>query len=334
MGGGGADTLVAGIGTDTLVGGAQPVTFIPGQGSDTLTSSTIGNTLSYGNVPFPTPWKRPPLTLLGGAKVNLSSQLAFTPNGTLLANTASGGWGATVGLAGAGITTVEGSPAADTFVTGSGQAIDGNGGNDLFVVNGGNNTLTAAPNSASRFLFEGTGTNNTIFGNGNPAGPGNGNSTVDFSQATSGVTVNLQAGFASRGAGDSQVLSGVLNIVGSPYSDVLVAGAPNATIDGDGARAVPGAPANPPPGDFLQTGPTGGDTLTDSSGTNTFCAATDCQLSGTKAGGGQRDTLTGGSGPDTFFALNSTADTIDGGGGFNEAEVDASDSLTNIQQTF
>ena len=72
IGNGGADTLVAGIGTDTLIGGADPVTFIPGQGTDTLQGNVSGNILSYEGVPFSTPWKRPPLTLLGGARVNLS----------------------------------------------------------------------------------------------------------------------------------------------------------------------------------------------------------------------------------------------------------------------
>ncbi len=95
IGNGGADTLVAGIGTDTLIGGADPVTFIPGQGTDTLEGNASGNTLSYGSVPFSTPWKRPPLTLLGGARVNLSPQLASTPSGSLLPGRGTGAWGAT-----------------------------------------------------------------------------------------------------------------------------------------------------------------------------------------------------------------------------------------------
>ena len=308
IGGGGNDTLIAGIGTDNLQGGAQPVTFVPGQGTDVLTSqlSGPGNTLSYSGVPV-------------GARINLSSQLVSVPPnepfaGTVLpAETASGGWGANVDLSGAEINRVIGSSAADIFVTGSGAStVSGNGGNDLFVVTGGNNTLTAGNGSASRFLFEGGGSN-VIHGGGK--------ATVDFSQAPSGVTVDLQHGQATGGFGGLQALTGVFNITGSQFNDVLVAGAPGGEIIGLNGN------------DLLQAGPSGGNLLVgDGSGNDTFCAQNSCARGGTSAHGG--DTMLGGSGDDTFFALNGSVDTINGGGGFNSAHYDNFDHVTNIQHRF
>jgi hypothetical protein len=307
IGGGGIDTLIAGVGTDELDGGAQPVTFIPGQGTDTLTSqmTSPGNTLSYAGVP-------------SGAMVNLSNQVYSVPAGEPFAGTslnpdqATGGWGAMVTLIGAEIGNVVGSPGADIFVTGSsGDTVAGNGGADLFVVTGGNNTLTAGAGSASRFLFDAAGSN--IINGG-------GLSTADFSLAPAGVKVNLQQGQATGGFGGLEAISGFVNVIGSNFNDVLVAGARGGQLTGlDG-------------NDLLQSGPAGGNVLVGGgNGNDTFCAAAVCAVSGTVAGGG--DSMLGSSGDDTFFARNGVSDSINGGGGDNAAQVDAAlDHVTNIQQ--
>ncbi len=289
-GGGGADTLVGGTGTDTLSGGSSPVTFVPGSGTDTLTSPTSGNTLDYQGAP-------------SGVDVNLSSNIFSVPSGEPFAGTtlaglqATGGWGATVNLSGAGVTAVDGTSSADLFVTSSSNTIQGGGGNDLFVVEGSNNTLQAGTGSQSVFLFEAAGSNVIS---------GGGMSTVDFSQSTGQVTVNLQAGFAEGGFGGFQQLSGILNIVGSNLAsvqgsagptDILIAGSSGATV-----AALNG-------GAFIQSAPSGGDTLIDrGSGPATFCVASNCQQSGTTAGGG--DTMYGGSGQNYFFAQNNVVDNI------------------------
>jgi Ca2+-binding RTX toxin-like protein len=307
IGGGGTDTLIAGVGTDELDGGTQPVTFIPGQGTDTLNSqmTTPGNTLSYAGVP-------------SGARVNLSNQVYSVPAGEPFAGTslnpaqATGGWGAMVTLTGAEIGNVVGSPAADIFVTGSsGDTVSGNGGADLFVVTGGNNTLTAGSGSGSRFLFDAAGSN--IINGG-------GLSTADFSLAPAGVKVNLQQGQATGGFGGLEAISGFVNVIGSDFNDVLVAGAPGGQLTGLNGN------------DLLQAGPAGGNILVGGgSGNDTFCAAAVCAVSGTIAGGG--DSMLGSSGDDTFFARNGVSDSINGGGGDNAAQVDAAlDHVTNIQQ--
>ncbi len=323
IGGGGTDVLEGGVGNDTLEGGADPVTFVPGAGNgtpgsgDTLTSQTTGNTLSYAGAPNPV------IVSLFNANYTVPTTLKSTPANTLfggktaVANTATGGWGATVHLGGAGVTNIVGTGGNDIFVTDPTgfDDIQGGGGSDLFVIKSGSNTLTAGTGSTSDFLFAGVGDSNQIFGGGA--------STVDFSQAPAGVQVILQPeseGSATGGFGGSQSLTGVLNVVGTEFNDVLVAGAKGATVIGLNGN------------DFLQAGPTGGDTLTsDGVNSDTFCAMTSCEVGGTVAGGG--DTMTGGTGNDEFFALNGVVDTINGEGGFNFAEVDPGDKVTNIQTT-
>jgi hypothetical protein len=303
----GADTLVGGNGNDTLEGGTQPVTFVPGQGSDTLTSamSSPGNILSYQGAP-------------GGALINLSNDgtltipsgpfAGFSPNG----NSAEGGWGATVDLTNAKIKTVMGSSAADTFITGSTPvSITGNGGSDLFVVNSGGNTLTAGPGSPT-FLFNASG-GNIINGGGN--------ATVDFSLAPAFVTVNLQSvsvspqkGVATGGFGGTQTLTGIQNVVGTNFADVLIGAGKGETLTGLNSQCTTPVPC----ADLLQAGPSGGDIL-QASGSATFCAQVGCHGM-TQAQGG--NTMTGGAGASTFFAQNGGKDTITGHG-IDTAYVDA-----------
>jgi hypothetical protein len=315
VGGGGTDVLKAGVGTDTLEGGSQPVTFFAGIGSDVLTSQTSGNTLSYDGAP-------------GGVLVNLSTNQTTVPAGnpvapepfankTLAPQTANGGWGAVVDLSQANIRQVIGSGFGDVFVTGStGDNISGNGGNDLFVIVSGNNTLVAAPGSNSRFLFDdGAGSNNVLNGGGL--------STIDFSQSGNAVTVNLQSGQATGGFGGTQALSGILNIIGSTGSGShLIASAPNAIVIGLGSN------------DTLVAGPTGNDTLiNDGTGGDTFCAATGtggCQIPAV-AGGPDTLIATRAGATNFFFAQNGAVDTIEvATGSDNKYSVDPTDKIVFV----
>jgi hypothetical protein len=320
-GDGSNDILLGGVGDDTLNGGTDPVTFVPGQGNDTLTSLTTGNTLSYSGAP-------------DAVHVNLSDDFASVPtspqgvtqpfpaNTGLKALTATGGWGTgdSVSLVGAGISDVIGTAQPDIFATNSGgdETIDGNGGNDLFLITGNDNVLDAAPGSDSWFIFVGPGANNQI--------DGGGNSTVDFAQVTDGdgVVVNLQAGVATGGFGGTQYLSGIQNVIGTFNGvDTLIGDAPGGTL-----IALNGSQ------DTLEAGPDGGDTLVAlGGGSVTFCADSSCAYSHTVAGG-PGNVMLGGSGPSQFFAQNGFADTINGGGGgaggFDIAYVDPQDTIINI----
>jgi hypothetical protein len=307
IGGGGNDNLVGGVGNDTLNGGSSPVTFAPGEGADTLTSSTTGNTLNYSGD-------------TNAAQINLSSQDYQVPLGKPFASvriaalTALGGFpGSSASLSAAGITQVTGTSGSDIFVTNSSNDhINGGGGDDVFAVESGGNTLTEPSGSSPTFLFEGGSGSNVINGGGG--------GTVDFSQATSGVTVNLQNG-TSSGAFGNQSLSGIRSVIGSNYKDILIAGGPGATLrDGNG------------PQDLMVAGPTGGDTLTGGGIYATFCSESSC-AAGAHSGGGSspasENHMTGSGGDQYFFTVNGGYDTITGGGGGNTAIIDSHDTIAN-----
>ncbi len=172
------------------------------------------------------------------------------------------------------------------------------------------------------FLFAGAGSNVIN---------GGGNSTLNFSQAPAGVTVNLQSHTASGGFGGSQSVSGIQTVIGSNWADALIASAPGQTLIGLSANCPTTQPCN----DFFQAGPTGGDTLEvttpqfggQSEEHDTFCAMSSCQLGGTSTGGG--NTMIGGSGDDFFYTQNGAPDKITGGGGFNYALIDPNDTVTD-----
>ena len=143
--------------------------------------------------------------------------------------------------------------------------------------------------------------NNTVKG-------GAGSNTVDFSAAPAGVSVNLATGKATGGWGGTQTVSGVQNITGSNFNDVLKAGAKGGTLkDGNGNDLIVGSPG-------------GHDNLTAGSGNDTFICGT-----------GGSDTVRGTTGNNTIFCRNGLPDNIDGGSGYNTAQVDPTDTVTRIQ---
>jgi Ca2+-binding RTX toxin-like protein len=313
------DVIEGGIGLETLTGGPVATTFQPGQGTETIVgTSGASNTLTYAAAP-------------AAAQVNLSGSLFTVPapisvygstpvtlpnsQQSVSALTATGGWGAIVNLAGANINDVIGSPYSDVLVTANSGAdtISGDGGNDVIVATGGNNVLSAGDGTLTFFIIDGSG-NNQINGGGD--------SVIDYSLAPAGADINLQTGIATGGFGGSESLTGIASAIGTQYADVIVAGAPGGVIIGLNGNNV------------LQGGPSGGDTLiSGGGGNNTFCASSVCAISGTEASsatGTTGDTLIGGTGDDTFFTVNGVVDTVTGGPGYNEAQADADDKLTNI----
>ena len=287
-GGGGSDTLVGGVGNDNLQGGGQSVVFTPGTGLDILTSTGGSNTLDYTGAP-------------NAVQVNLAPSNVAIPAGepfgptSVPGNTATGGWavGASANLVNAGITTVRGTSGPDLYIAYNNDTVTGQGGNDLFVVDGNNNTLTAANGTASTFLYLAAG-NNTIYGGGK--------STVDFSQYTGAVTVDLQHGTAIDHSGAwTWALKDVVNIVGATgRGNILIGGGPGGTIVGLGQ------------GDVLQAGSSGGDTLINKgTGGDTFCAQQSCEYGGTTTAGGNTIIATQGGAINYIFTQNSAVDTIE-----------------------
>ncbi|WP_407519013.1 beta strand repeat-containing protein [Methylobacterium oryzisoli] len=140
-----------------------------------------------------------------------------------------------------------GTDAAETLSgTANDDVLKGAGGNDFLFGNAGNDTLNG-----------GTGDDTLQGGAGADALEGGaGIDTASYSGAFSGVTVNLETGKGTNGDAQGDTLSGIENLRGSGYSDILTGDA--------GANRIEGLTGN----DVLKGGG-GADTLDGGSGTDT-----------------------------------------------------------------
>ncbi len=294
--GSGTDTLVAGSGNDVLNGGSGTDVFVPGSGTVAINGGTGNGTLDFSGAPT-------------GVNVNLSGTpfvlnlpgTFYISNSVLPGHSASGGWGGRVTIN--GVENVIGTSFNDVIVGDSNtNRIQEGAGNDLVVGNGGGDTLIGG--GGNDIFMTGAGNNSVDCGGGN--------CTIDYSNAPTGVNVNLTNGTANNGFGGTDTLTGIKNAIGSQFADVIVGGAPGGLIQGLGGN------------DTLQGGYGGFDTLKGGAGNVTFIAS---------AAG--HDTILGGSGNNTIFAQNGQPDYINGGvGGFNQASVDPFDTVINVQQLF
>ena len=159
-------------------------------------------------------------------------------------------------------TTVNGTSYADILYGGSGNdTITGYYGDDTLYGSAGNDTLNGG--SGDDTLYGNAG-NDTIDGGANGAK----DDTVDYFDAAAGVTVDLSGGATGSGqaystaANDAanigvDILTGIENIEGSGYDDILIGDAGANFIDGDF-------------GNDTITGGAGNDTLEGGGGSDTF----------------------------------------------------------------
>ena len=113
-----------------------------------------------------------------------------------------------------GIENITGSAQADTL-TGDGAAntLDGGSGNDTLIGGAGADTLIGGP----------------------------GTDTASYASSGAEVTVNLQTGSGSGGDAQGDTLSGIENIIGSAFADVLTGdGGANTLVGGAGPDALNG----------------------------------------------------------------------------------------------
>ncbi|MGQ0673094.1 MAG: matrixin family metalloprotease [Hyphomicrobium sp.] len=215
---------------------------------------------------------------------------------------------------GSGNDTITGNGVANTLSGGAGRdTIDGGGGNDTLtggdqndILTGGlgndtlhggahDDTLDGGIGDDDSF---GEGGDDTIKGGGGAdhIDGGSGTDTVDYTyfvyMGSQGVDIDLLAGTASGFIAEGDTLTGIENVIGSPYADAIV---------GDGlANALSGGTGN----DYLEGGG-GGDTLD---------------------GGFGYDTMLGGAGNDTY-KVDSADDVVTevaGGGTSDKIEASAS----------
>ena len=220
----------------------------------------------------------------------------------------------TNGVAFFGFTGVEnfnitGGTGNDTLIGSSGNdTISGGDGDDNIDGGSGNNVLSGG--NGNDFLASGSG-NDTISG-------GSGTDTVSYGNATGGVTVSLAIATAQAVGGGmgTDTLSGIENIWGSNYNDVLTGDAGNNTFYGSG-------------GNNTFDGGTGDDTFNGGLGSNTVTyqdasggVAVNLSLTTPQAvgGGAGTDTLLGiqnltGSAYNDTLTGDANANVLTGGAG-------------------
>jgi Ca2+-binding RTX toxin-like protein len=233
-----------------------------------------------------------------------------------------------------GIKNITGSAQADTL-TGDGAAntLDGGSGNDTLIGGAGADTLIGGP----------------------------GTDTASYASSGAGVTVNLQTGSGSGGDAQGDTLSGIENITGSAFADVLTGdGGANTLVGGAGADALNGGGGTDTADysssaaavnvNLLANSGAGGDAAGDtfSSIENIIGSAFADMLRGdtgantldgrsgndTLIGGAGADALIGGAGTDTAdyssSAAGVTVNLLTGSGSGGDAQGDTLSGIENI----
>ena len=215
-GGGGNDVIYLGSGTDSISAGTGNATIVGGVGndiiygggtSDLLIESAAANiTLTNTNVIIPGNGSQ---TFSGITTVELA-----TGNGNFEID-ASRYSGSAMLLAGTGNETVLAGSGNDTVVAGTGNdSLVGGGGNDTYIFN--------SLSQGSDTIVENSTTGNTL----------------DFSQFTAGVTVDIaKSGPQTVSSGLTLNLTNPLGfdqVIGTPYPDTILGNANNDTLIGGG----------------------------------------------------------------------------------------------------
>lgn len=331
-GGSGADTILAGAGNDTIfddsgndrlsgAGGADRFVFVSVSGNDTITdfSALEGDVLAWEGVSTISETSGLDLDADGQAddtRIVHSGGTVALLNVTFFAPTA--GNDTIIGSANgdlidglAGDDSIDGRGSADSLIGGLGNdTLLGFDGND--TLDGGDAADNLQGQNGADSLLGGAGNDRLWGGEGEDVldGGAGTDDRADYFDATSSVTVNLQTGVASGGAG-ADMLVNVEGAEGSLFNDVLIGQdttgaylwgrAGNDSITGGGAV------------DTLFGG-AGADTLIGGLGNDLLNGEADDD---TLIGGDGNDALTGGAG----------ADLLDGGAGaFDSASFGAATS--------
>ncbi|MGN8344689.1 beta strand repeat-containing protein, partial [Pseudomonas sp. SMV71] len=193
--------------------------------------------------------------------VNYAGAQDITPDyhGTYAASDNHGGSdSAAVGISYQAGHTLTGTGGDDVLLAGTGDnVLNAGDGNDILSAGSGNNTLHGG--AGNDLLYSGAG-NDLLDG-------GTGTDTASYAHATAAVTVNLGllAAQNTLGAG-IDTLSGIENLVGSNFNDILTGDGGNNRIDGGLGHDL----LNGGGGDDLLIGGLGNNTLTGGSGADTF----------------------------------------------------------------
>ena len=256
---------------------------------------------------------------------------SITGNGNtrVLYSNATGGVTITIGAGGAGSATGDVSTGSDTFTGGVNSAIGSNSA-DTYNASAFNNGFNS---------FQGNSGNDTITGNGA--------TQAQYGNATSSVTITINAGGAGSATGDGSVgtdtfTGGINSALGGNLADTYNASAfnigvfnsfqgqgGNDTITGNGSTQIQYGNATAAVTVSLTTGTATGDS---SVGTDTITGGVNSVLGSnfndTLSGGSGNDFLNGNGGNDRLQGFGGN-DQLDGGLGFDRAVyLDATGSVT------
>ena len=197
--GGGDDTIHAGydnnvISLEILSGGGDDIVS-GGRGNNVLDGGVGSDTLDYSYV-----------SALAGSTIT-----AITVD--LAAGTATNEYG--------------GSDTVSNFENAIGTSLD-----DTMTGDSGNNVLSGM--DGDDILTGGTGNDMLIGGAGaDTLTGGSGNDTIGYTGSDGAVTISLLAGTLTGGHATGDTMSGILNIIGSTFDDVLTGDGNKNTLDGD-----------------------------------------------------------------------------------------------------
>ncbi|MBD2491706.1 bluetail domain-containing putative surface protein [Aulosira sp. FACHB-615] len=342
---GGNDTLIGGAGNDTLNGDAGYDTAIFSGASVNYQISLLSN----GDVQvIDTQANRDGTDILTDIE-----QINFNGGGTYqvfkgdaLDNTLTAGGYWAVMYGGAGNDTLNGGSSNDILNGGAGiDILNGGAGDDTYVVDTTTDTITEKagegtdtiqssvtfslvnlPNIENLTLTGtaaingiGNAANNVIIGNAanNTLNGGTGIDTADYSNAISGINVNLASGIANDGQGGTDILTSIEKVIGSSYNDTLTGSNYEDTLfGGDGNDNLIGGAGN----DILNGG-NGEDTADYSSATQGINVTLGGNGFATNDGFGNQDTLygvdhiIGGQYNDTIVGDEYYNNTLNGGAG-------------------
>ncbi|GAB5387834.1 MAG: hypothetical protein Alpg2KO_08020 [Alphaproteobacteria bacterium] len=298
IGGDGFDTLTGGDGADILEGGADDDRLIGGAGADSLEGGAGSDMVDYSA-------RTDTASLTIDLGLGLGSDGTETDTLTSIENavaaggndTLNGNTGDNLLDGGAGNDIIVGGDGKDTLIGGDGaDNLDGGDGDDVLRSGDGADTLTG----------------------------GAGTDTADWSDSSSGVTVDLVSGLAS----DGDTLTDIENLTGSAYDDTLTGDAAiNALRGGAGDDLLIGGA-----GDDILDGGSGSDTLDYSTATAATSWSVDL-AAGTANDGTEADALqdienvTTGAGDDDLFGTVDDNTLIGGAGDDFINAFDGNDTL-------
>ena len=210
FGNGGDDEIAGGDGNDNLYGGAGNDHIVGGAGNDWLNGNEGDDVLVGGDGDDVFHVSTGADTMIGGSGNDTVYHWDTTAGVTVNLRTGVDGSSRLIGIENVGGTfyndVLEGNDVANT--------LDGNGGSDTLIGAGGDDLLIAG--SGANLLDGGAGTD-----------------TVDFRHAESGMFVDLAAGVAyAPGFTPTSVLTGIENVTGSSYADMLYGDAGDNVLSG------------------------------------------------------------------------------------------------------